>query len=263
MRVRFLLIGVVALFVTGLLASSSYAVIDFETCVGMWLFDEGAGNIAEDSSGSGNHGTLTNGPEWVAGKSGGALSFDGADDYVDCGNASSLNEFTSTITAMAWVKLNSLSGKQTIISKAQGGAWGIEYSVSTALYTNKFSWAPNINSGYRVVGANDLAEEGVWYHLAGTYDGSVVLFYIDGVLQDATMDIVGTITPTAVQVEIGSNPPGVSNIFNGVIDEVAVFNVALEQADIESIMNMGLRETVTAVKPSGKLTTTWAGIKTQ
>ncbi len=261
MRVRCLLLGVAFLFVVGLLATSSYAVLDPETCVAMWLLDEGEGNTAEDSSGNGNHGTLTNGPEWVDGKIGSALSFDGADDYVDCGNAPSLNSFSTTITAMAWVKLNSLSGAQTIISKAQAGAWGIEYSVSTALYTNKFSWAPNINNGYRVVGANDFAEEDVWYHLAGTYDGSVVLFYIDGVLQDATMDIVGTITPTAVQVELGSNPPGVSNIFNGVIDEVAVFNAPLEQEDIQTIMDRGLEGSQNAVEPSGKLTTTWAGVR--
>lgn len=250
------------LLATGLLTTSSYAIIDPETCVAMWLFDEGEGNIAEDSSGKGNNGTLINGPEWVDGKSGSALSFDGSDDYVDCGNAPSLN-LGSTITAVAWVKLNSLSGKQTIISKAQSGAWGIEYSVTTPQYSNKFSWAPNINSGYRVIGANEDAEEGVWYHLAGTYDGAKVLFYINGILQDDTIDIVGSITPTAVQVEIGSNPPGVSNIFNGVIDEMAVFDVALGQADIQNIIDRGLKESITAVDLSGKLTTTWADIKTQ
>jgi prepilin-type N-terminal cleavage/methylation domain-containing protein len=50
--------------------------------VGYWPFDEGSGTIAKDYSGNGNDGTLVNGPTWVDGKVGKALSFDGVDDYV-------------------------------------------------------------------------------------------------------------------------------------------------------------------------------------
>ena len=55
--------------------------------VGYWKFDEGSGTTASDSSGYGNTGTLSTGasaPGWTTGKVGGALSFDGVDDYVDC-----------------------------------------------------------------------------------------------------------------------------------------------------------------------------------
>ena len=54
--------------------------------VGWWKFDETNGTVAYDSSGNGNDGNLTNGPTWVGGKIGGALSFDGGDDFVDVRN---------------------------------------------------------------------------------------------------------------------------------------------------------------------------------
>ncbi len=68
--------------------TSSVAQIDVngsltEGLVGWWKFDETEGNVASDSSGNGNDGNLTNGPTWTEGKIGGALSFDGVDDYVE------------------------------------------------------------------------------------------------------------------------------------------------------------------------------------
>ena len=76
MRARYLLIGVAVLFAVSVLTASSYAKIDPKTCVGMWLFDEGKGDTAADSSGNKNDGTLKNNPKWVDGKLDKALSFD-------------------------------------------------------------------------------------------------------------------------------------------------------------------------------------------
>jgi hypothetical protein len=77
-------------------AGLSYSKIDEGSIIGMWLFDEGEGDVAEDSSGNGNSGTLMNGPKWVEGKFGEALEFSGAGDYVDTGLNS--NNLTSPIT---------------------------------------------------------------------------------------------------------------------------------------------------------------------
>ena len=62
------------------------AAIDPSTAMGIWLLDEGSGDTAYDTSGNDNHGTI-NGAAWADGKFGGALSFDGEDDFVDCGNS--------------------------------------------------------------------------------------------------------------------------------------------------------------------------------
>jgi len=66
-----------------ILTGQSFAQIDRETIVGIWLFDEGSGKAARDFSGKGNSGGLMNNPEWVEGKFGKALKFDGKDDYVE------------------------------------------------------------------------------------------------------------------------------------------------------------------------------------
>ena len=50
---------------------------------------------------------------------------------------------------------------------------------------------------------------------------------------------------------------------NGIVDEVAIFNVALEQADIKALMKNGLEGTVLDVDVEGKMTTTWGNVKTQ
>lgn len=70
--------------------------------VGYWSFDEGQGTTAYDASGFGNNGTLTNGPTWVDGKVGKALSFDGVDDYVSISISSVLN--VQKLTVLVWSK---------------------------------------------------------------------------------------------------------------------------------------------------------------
>ena len=72
--------------------------------VGWWRFDEGTGTTAADSSGNGNDGTFNGDPQWVVGYFGGALEFDGSDDYIDCGNDPSLDLTKWTITF--WLKVN-------------------------------------------------------------------------------------------------------------------------------------------------------------
>jgi hypothetical protein len=68
--------------------------------IGWWMLDEVSGTTAHDSSGNGNDGTFMGDPKWVAGILGGALSFDGTQDYVDCGSDSSLHP-TDAITMAA------------------------------------------------------------------------------------------------------------------------------------------------------------------
>jgi len=83
MKAKYFLIGLVVLFASGILINQSYAKIDPASIVGLWLFDEGSGNKAKDSSGNGNDGTI-NGAKWVDGriKRNKALEFDGSSNYV-------------------------------------------------------------------------------------------------------------------------------------------------------------------------------------
>ena len=84
-----------------------------EGLVGHWDFDEGPGEVARDVSGNHNHGVVQ-GPVWVERGTGYALSFDGVDDYVDCGHSPSL-DLTSAVSLEAWVQPGSLPPHEPLI----------------------------------------------------------------------------------------------------------------------------------------------------
>ena len=120
MKVRLLWISAIVLLTVGMLTASSYAVLDPDTIVGMWKFDEGKGDTAKDSSENGNDGALTNKPKWVDGKFGKALEFDGT-SFVDMGNDESL-QYHGDVTIVFWVKPESVgAGRQNIVCKSYGG----------------------------------------------------------------------------------------------------------------------------------------------
>jgi len=104
-----------------LVMSNNTASVNTSGLVGYWRFEEGVGTTVKDSSGYGNNGILENsdGDEWVEGRFGQALEFDGSDDYVDCGNDSSLNT-PDAITIEAWIK--PFANNKRIVSKDDGSS---------------------------------------------------------------------------------------------------------------------------------------------
>ena len=94
--------------------------------VGLWLMNEGGGNKVYDLSGNENHGTLTNmdpATDWVGGKDGPAIDFDGSDDYVDMGDVDTL-EGLNAMSVCLWVNTNK-TNTQRFIDKSNN-AWGIQ-----------------------------------------------------------------------------------------------------------------------------------------
>jgi hypothetical protein len=260
MKARCLLIGVVFLFIAGVLTASSFAELDPETCVGVWLFDEGEGDIAADSSGKGNDGELMGGPAWADGKFGSALEFDGSSKYVDCGDDESLS-ITKTITVQAWVEFGGSPSSAIIISKYGASGSGLSYM----LVINGDGGAPG-NASFYLGGWKHFKtqiNDNDWHHLAATVSSGGIDLYVDGEL-DSHYGGVSSISVSTSTVTIGapnSNHWGAP--FGGVIDDAAIFDVALEQEDILTLMDKGLKESLypSAVDVSGKLTTTWANIK--
>jgi hypothetical protein len=80
----------------------------------------------------------------------------------------------------------------------------------------------------------DSSFNGVWHHLAGTYNGSQVKLYVDGVLQDI-VDHTGSIDSTTFNVNIGRNSEETDRFYDGVIDEVRIYDRALSQGEIGSL----------------------------
>ena len=101
-----------------------------------------------------------------------------------------------------------------------------------------------------------------WYHVVGVWDAGEdsVKLYLDGVLQ-STAGTVPASPGTQKIIHLGRRTDGSDlSHFDGIIDDFGVFNVALTEDDIKTIMTEGLKS-VAAVFPAGKLTTTWAKIK--
>ena len=65
-----------------ILTGQTFAEINMEDLAGLWLFDEGSGNVAKDISGNGNDAAVPGNVKWINGKFGKAVQFDGTPNYV-------------------------------------------------------------------------------------------------------------------------------------------------------------------------------------
>jgi nitroreductase len=204
------------------LCSSAYADI-----VGYWNLDEGSGIIAQDSSGNGNTATLVNGPTWTGGVLNSALSFDGIDDYVTIPHSASLNTTTS-ITISACAYFNTTTGWKAIVTKD---------SPDLSYWLGQSDGQPCLivsadGSSYTVGwGTSGTITAGSWYHIVVVYNGSQIILYVNGA-PSGTTPYTGDIYSSTSDVVIG-NSIRWSNLFNGVIDDVRIYNAALSQEDVQ------------------------------
>lgn len=260
MRDRFLPIASVVLFVVGVLAGSSHAEIDPDSIVGVWLLDEDEGNTAKDSSGNGHNGEIKGNVKWAEGKFGKALEFPGvAGSYVDIPDEERLNLVTWSVTV--WLKIEQVSGEVHAVIKEQPGDtrnYGIIVEPGFAY--------PTFTAGaavWRNVAGKTVVADGEWHHVVATYDKTSEKLYVDGAL-----DVQAGFTddPDTPAGPLGIGAGGIGGTVGpvaGVLDEAAVFNVALAEEDVSSIMNDGLAVAlgITAVSPLIKLSTAWGKLK--
>ena len=197
--------------------------------VGWWKFDDGSGTTASDSSDNGNHGTLNGGPEWVAGQLGGALKFDGSNDYV--GTGKSLLSNMSEFTLAGWVSTDNLSGSRI-------GLFGQNDCIELGFISvgTLQIWTPGGGSLDTAWGFADFT----WHHIATVGDGTNLNTYVDGELVGTGGGSTSNYGSSAYSVNIGGG--GVfdssGNWFSGQIDDVRIYSRALSQAEIQAIMSL-------------------------
>jgi hypothetical protein len=215
-------------------------------------FDEASGTVATDSSASAKNGTIRQAAR-VAGKFGGALQFDGFDDWVTVADTTaSPLDLTTGMTLEAWVNPAVMSGWETVLMKERGIAG--EGLLSYALYAHDgapLSLGRAVPAGYvrvaPVASTTDRAVRGTtklalntWTHLATTYDGTNQRFYVNGVLVGTTAG-TGSIAVSNGAIRIGGNASSTGEFFQGLIDEVRVYNRALTAAEITRDMTTPIR----------------------
>jgi len=190
--------------------------------IGNWHFDETEGLTASDSAG--NNGTLTNMDQttcWVSGQVGNALSFDGVDDYVDCGTDSSLSFADGEEWSFeAWLKPDSNTNWQVFV-----GTGGVDHKY-LMLHDEDSIYFKDSNNNYYYVNIGNYGGE--WFHIAVVTNSSGnMTVYRDG-------EYKGVMTPGSTAIDfnyIACN--GTKNRkFKGIIDETIIFSRVLQEDEI-------------------------------
>ena len=197
----------------------------------IYYIDEGAGNIVRDSSGNSFNGEVIGTYNWVAGKSGYALKFDGT-NYINM----SLPEIREKITIEAWINPTSLTNGDVIIMKpfisdaSPMRVYGLSIGTSGSKRL-RFSIAINNNSYYTETDNNGL-KTGQWQHVAGVYDGTRIKVYVNGA-EKKSRTISGKIDTNSMPVWIAKGRvSSMTNSFKGSVDTVMIYKKALTSTEI-------------------------------
>ncbi|SFN41509.1 Por secretion system C-terminal sorting domain-containing protein, partial [Salegentibacter flavus] len=172
------------------------------------------------------------------------LDFDGVDDHIIFGNKYGLT--SGTFSMEAWVKLKSINGVKTILSKRNmrnPGEGGYDLVINQGAPT--FRWGNSSVSSSSQLGTQR------WYHIAVIFKDSRAHLYVDGIRVGnaaATNPAINS-SPFLIGAEFDKNNPEIpQNYFHGWIEEVRVWNTALTEEQLRFMMNQRLEVNVTPVK---------------
>ncbi len=231
-------VGFSVVFVLGIETASASALHKTPNNLGLagaWSFEEGNGTTATDGSGRGNTGTLSgfalsgSTSNWVTGRIGRALNFDGSDDYVSVADSTALDVSTS-FTMSGWVKLAATGEDSAIFdSGTQSNHWLVQIeSVSNKIDFVERAIADNVS--------NTSLTAGTWYHVVVVKSGDSgtnLTFYLNG-QADGTAS-VGSVTVPSGNKTIGNWTESNAQTFNGGIDEVHIYNRALSATEVAAL----------------------------
>ncbi|MDA0751386.1 MAG: immunoglobulin domain-containing protein [Verrucomicrobia bacterium] len=202
--------------------------------VAQWDFDETSGLVASESV-SGLNGDLigfdNDSSHWVVGRDGGAIAFNGSNHIEVPDDPAIGGDITTAMTIMTWFKSN--------VPLDAGGAGNRMLEKGNSYFFLQGVGNGGMNFLIKDGGANRTATSGqsfdadVWHHIAGVFDGSQAHVYIDGELK-GSVDSSGPIDDAQMTLYIGSDDSG--NHFNGAMDQLLIYNRALDAAEIGTII---------------------------
>jgi hypothetical protein len=232
------------------------AAVKPENIIGLWFFDEGKGDTAVDSSGNKNDGIITSARWTDNGKYGKALLFEGAGGVKI--NSTEKLSLGDQFTMMAFFNAKTINASHVLICKNNEYLLRIDVLAEggkMSAFVNLGGWEPRASAGVPV--------KDTWYHYAAVYSNKTQMLtvYIDGV-NSGQSGRAGKPNPNNDPVNISNWNGG--SLFLGIIDDVAIFNVALEETDVKNISDNGLKVALgggKSVDSSDKLAATWGDVK--
>ena len=224
----------------------------------IWNFDEGKGDVAKETNKTGNDGKFTGEGKdkikWVEGIAGKALEFSGkkagGGQWVEVPHSDDM-DIRDAITMEAWVYPTTINGdKQTIITKA---AYYLQIEPTSQVATYFYEVVP---PGYHL--SDGRVNENEWSHVAVTYNGKEIKFYINGKEDSKVIKAKGQIRSQASWgVHLGGERDGCCpRYFQGTIDEIQISNYAKTRDEILKSM-----KDAASVSPQTKLPLVWGTIK--
>jgi len=221
--------------------------------IAYWSFDEGSGSIAHDSVG-GNNGTIY-GAQWTGRKVGGALNFDGQDDYVGVPDADCLDPVsTQEITLSSWVNISTyvcpfhpacyfgIVNKTATTGRDNGNYVFAIVTRYDAVNEGKLRFAVVYNNlQFQETNSDYLVPKDQWVHVAVTHDAhQKTSFYIDGALAGTDISTITTDFANSTKALTIGYTNSYSDYFLGQIDEVCIYNRALSAEEIQQLSRGGL-----------------------
>ncbi len=219
---------------------ATFGLFNVSGIAGFWHMDEaawsGTSGEVKDETGV-NNGTRAGDANTVSGgKFGRAGSFDGTGDYVNCANDTSL-DVTGEITIEAWIKLASAGTSPIrIVDKEDTGWKGYLLGYSSA-YNNEISFILGGDHDSAVSSASSITDTANFYHIAVTADPATqeTKFYINGSLDVTRATNYGYLDTTPNDLWIGASSRIGSLFFDGIIDEVRVYDRALNATEVSAV----------------------------
>ena len=223
-------------------------------------FSQLDGDKVIDESGNKNHGKIEK-AKVAKGKYGDAMKFKGVDNHVLIKSSKTLS-ISDEVTISVWVNWNDAPGDgwlAVLANGKQGGPWE-NYGLFVNRGSRYFYFTTSLGGeGEHKVrnSGNNTTEPEKWTHCVCTYDGKTAKIYVDGELkkEDAQgLKLVGG----NVDLRLGHRE-GSGHWYNGLIDEVAIFSVALNEKQVKEASEE--LAVLMAVQPEGKLATVWGRVK--
>ncbi|MEA3444864.1 MAG: LamG domain-containing protein, partial [Bacteroidota bacterium] len=226
----------------------NYAQINLDSClVAYYPLD----SIPIDYSPYSIEGNIINGAYSDTGKNNlpnTAFHFNGIDQYINCGT--NQRGITDKVSVSAWIKktINS-SNSVHIVTKYLGGTGTIQRGFHMVLGNGHPMFAGRLglsgSAGYNMICANEIyVNDGLWHHFLGTVNLNEWNFWVDG--NHIGTDIGNTPNPSLVCSDIlaiGFYPEVQDYFFNGIIDEVRVYNRVLNNAEISLLSDISFIDT--------------------